>query len=503
MGASDRRSSQFVSSFIAMQQEQQQQQKEKARGRNEHDNELDDGDDDESGGVETATTSVLMHYFLKSHGGAHALQCVCSLLATIAGWMVIIIISSCCWFNSSSGGGSSSSSSSSSSNSLSTLTMTLMRRCMIFAMMKHVSGLFAATFLTARAIPQVGLSQARVWMQDLVRDPVSQYVFYAACLLLWLPPNSSSKGAAAATGAAATAAAATAAATATASTQLLAWWQAYSLVPALLVGPIVLRETISTMLVISDVLVLWTCSSGSPRRTRRHSHQEDDADEEDDSLTNLDGNNSSVLSLVQTFLKMSTSVVNAIMSILVTPTVWRSATNNVQERQAILAKLTSRASLVLEVLVGLLLVVDVIKSLLAWTFGSGGGGGGGGGATKSPYMTMSSILRRVVCTRLYVHYLWLRRRKIHRLATKIRGGAGQFPFHVLNVLMDPVAAMGCSSSFNILNHHQTNAKDIVNERLYHQQRSSKESKNGDSARGGSSKKDHLTWRDYSVMALSS
>jgi hypothetical protein len=272
---------------------------------------------------------------------------------------------------------------------------------------------------------------------------------------------------------------------------LLAWWQAYSLVPALLVGPIVLRETISTMLVISDVLVLWTCSAAT-RRTSRHS-QEDDADE-DDSLTDFESNSSSVLPLVQTFLKMSTSAVNAVMSILVTPTVWRSATNNVQERQAILARLTSRTSLVLEVLVGLLLVVDVLKSLVAWAFG--GGAAAAATTSSSSYMTMPSILRRVICTRLYVHYLWLRRRKIHRLATKIRGGAGQFPFHVLNVLLDPVAAMGRTSS-NTKNQDQNNAKDNKNARHYYQQqRTSPTESNG-------KKKDELTWRDYLVMALGS
>jgi hypothetical protein len=45
---------------------------------------------------------------------------------------------------------------------------------MLFAMVKHVSGLLATTFLTARAIPDVGFREARVWMEQLAIDPVSQ-----------------------------------------------------------------------------------------------------------------------------------------------------------------------------------------------------------------------------------------------------------------------------------------------------------------------------------------
>lgn len=41
------------------------------------------GTSDDGGSVEAAPSSVLAHYFLKSHGGAHALQSVCSLLAVL------------------------------------------------------------------------------------------------------------------------------------------------------------------------------------------------------------------------------------------------------------------------------------------------------------------------------------------------------------------------------------------------------------------------------------
>ena len=43
-------------------------------------------DDDEDDRVEAAPASIVVYYFLKSHGGAHVLQCFCSLLATGAGF---------------------------------------------------------------------------------------------------------------------------------------------------------------------------------------------------------------------------------------------------------------------------------------------------------------------------------------------------------------------------------------------------------------------------------
>jgi hypothetical protein len=35
-------------------------------------------------------------------------------------------------------------------------------------------------------IPEIGLGQARRWMERLARRPVSQYVLYTALLMVWL-----------------------------------------------------------------------------------------------------------------------------------------------------------------------------------------------------------------------------------------------------------------------------------------------------------------------------
>ena len=310
-----------------------------AMGTSDEANVIEDG-----GGVEAAPTSVLANYFLKSHGGAHAVQCACSLLAALSATGALFIPTS-------------------------PLRLMLIKRSMLFAMTKHVSGLLAATSMTATAIPEVGLRKARAWIEKLAQDPVSQYVFYAALILLWLP--SSTK----------------------------AWWLQWPLTshlaPGVLLGPILLREATSTAFVISDILILLTTSGGKENVPR--------------------------------ILQVGQSLSNAFMSVLVTPSVWKSA--NAQTRQKILAKLASRASLVLELCVGLLLSMDALLSLLEFSF-----------QHERPPLT--DVVKRIFCARLYLNFLWVRRRKIIKLGTQLRGGAAQFPFRVLDIILDPRASMG-------------------------------------------------------------
>jgi hypothetical protein len=301
---------------------------------------------DDGGGVEAAQSSVLAHYFLKSHGGAHALQCLTSLLATLSGVAAITLFAG------------------------KPMGFTLLQRTMMFAMIKHVSGLLASASIAAKAIPKIGLSQARQWMEQIALDPVSQYVFYTALVLLWLPSKSRLDA---------------------------CWWYKIAWIPPILVGPILVREIISNMLVISDILVLWSVGG--------------------------DANG------IESVLKISQSAINAIMSALVSPTIWRSA--DPAERQAILAKLVSRVSLVLEGSVGVLLLADLGIGFVQTAFLSG--------ANRPPFR---ESLVRLVCVRLYLHFLWVRRKKIAKVAVTLRGGATKLPFWFLDFVYEPVKSMG-------------------------------------------------------------
>lgn len=321
------------------------------------------------GGVEAAPASVVVHYFLKSHGGAHALQCCFSVLAALAGLGAVIV-----------------------PKKNSTLQITLLKRCFFFAMIKHVAGLIAAAFLAAKGsiAESGGFYRAAALMHDLAKDPISQYLFYTANILLWLP-STATKVPKATKGATETVSAA--------ASPTLVWWQAYRMAPVLLVGPVVLRELISTALVISDVLVLWACSTTSASSA-----------------------------FVKRLLAVSQAIVNAFMSLLVTPKVWRSATAS--QRQAILAKLTSKISLAMELAVGVLLTIDSGLAVIRFLF------------TPENRPGVIDLMKRLICTSLYLQFLLTRRRKIRRLATTVRGGASQVPLYVLSVLADPRSSMG-------------------------------------------------------------
>ena len=342
-----------------------------------------DDDVDDSGGVAASPSAVVASYFLTSHGGAHALQSLCSLLAATAGMGAIGLAGR--------GGGSGGSQ---NHHHHLELSLTLLKRACAFALIKHVSGVAAAALLTARAIPDVGFGPARRWMQHLALDPVSQYCFYSALLLVWLPSRAS------------TIATTSTSAAATSSTAPPdAWWTSHAIITLFLAGPIVLREVVSTALVTGDVLLLLSAASQQPEG----------------------GGTAGAARL----LALASSVVNAAFSVLVTPRVWRGATP--AQKQAVLAKLVQKCSLALEVAVGALLALDAVRAVMEWLF-----------APQRP--SLVNVLKRGACARWYVMFLRTRRHKIRRLAEQVRGGALHVPQYVLEVLLDPPAAMGLPPS---------------------------------------------------------
>jgi len=341
-----------------------------------------------AGGVQASPTSVIANYFLKSHGGAHMLQSASSLLATACALGCLLVTSRY------SPPTSTDAASAAVAMGNAKWTLVLLRRTMIFAMVKHVSGLLASASVAAKAIPKIGISQSRKWMEDIVREPVAQYVFYTALILLWLP----TKGLLLASP------------TSTTSNSIAAtwWWpKQRCIVTCFLVGPILVREIVSNMLIISDVLVLWSVGSNADN------------------------------GVLERLLEISQSIINAVMSLLVSPTKWRAA--DPARRQEILAGLVSKVSLFLEAGVGGILVVDLAISLLKMVFGALVMGG----TRPSWYETLTKL----IVIRLYVHYLvWIRRKNLTKLATEMRGGAVQLPFWVLDSLYDPAKALGISST---------------------------------------------------------
>jgi hypothetical protein len=315
------------------------------------------GTSDDGGSVEAAPSSVVAHYLLKSHGGAHALQSICSLFA------VLLSVGACL-----------------APSTNTKWQLIFLKRAMLCAMTKHLAGLLAATGMTATAIPKVGLGQARRWMEQLARDPVSQYVFYAALMLVWLS-----------------------------STPVTAtrWFSNLPVVgkyiPLVLVGPVLLREVISVTFVVSDILLLLHQSTSS---SNYHP------------------------AAAAALWKAGHAIANAVLSLLVTPTLWRNST--AAQRQAILARMTAKASLIMELCTGLLIVADALVGI--WEF------------AMTPPQTarprLMTVAQRILCARLYVNFLWVRRTKIRQLGQQVRGGAAQVPGRILDALYDPCGAMG-------------------------------------------------------------
>lgn len=305
----------------------------------------------EDHGVEASTSSLVAHYFLHSHGGAHAIQSICSFMAVLTCLLSFL------------------------PQQKPLQQIQWMQRAMISAMTKHVSGILAAAIMAAKAIPTAGWRTAKGWMEELALDPVSQYVGYAALILVWLTTISA-----------------------------LPWGA-----KVVLLGPILLREFISMAFVLSDVLVLTSSHHVLP----------------------------------------GTSFIHAIMSLLMTPAQWRPAT--AVQRQILLAKLTSRISLVMEVMVGVWLVLDVLSYLLPIVPVS----------TNAP----GTVVKKVMCTASYVQFLWRRRLRISKLANTIRGGARYVPLVIMDALLHPATAMGL---------------ELTTDR---------------------STEVPLTWKDYTIMAL--
>ena len=350
----------------------------------------DHNNDEDGGGVEGSPSAILVNYFLNSHGGAHAFQCVCSLLASsaaVASLLVSVFLRN--------------------KNFNSNLYMTqlvLLKRTMIFACAKHITGLLGASILAAKAIPEVGLSKARIWMKQLARDPISHYIFYTACILLWLTSGSR----------ASTLNGSSQAAQFVFSAVRLPW------IPFVLVGPVLIRETLSTLLVILDVLVL--CST---------------------SRSKSGASNDSKSQSIQNLLHMAQMAIDITISLIVTPRRWRSA--DAASRQELLAKFSSKMSLVLEVVVGLVMVFDAIGRLTQFLFGTSFLNSSIGGGAKAK-LGLFVVIQRLAITCFYIQFLSTRKRHVADLTTSARGGTAHLPFHVSDTLLDPRAAMGLETT---------------------------------------------------------
>ena len=320
---------------------------------------------DESGGVSPSTSAVIANYFLKSHGGVHGIQSVFSLLSTLFGLSALFlpaISSKITW----------------------KIRVQLAYRCLLCALTKHLSSFLAVATISAARIPDIGWRDTRNKIEGLALDPVAQYLFYCALLLLWIDGSHTAHN--------------------ISSGHLgemeAPWYLKQNIIffsTLCILGPILLREVVSTLWVVGDVLVLIQ-STKSPMRPYR-------------------------------ILKAAHSVIDAIMSILLKPSTWRDSSSITQQK--LLATLVGRTSLVLEVGTCMILVYDALRAFLIFSISS-----------IEERGSLLDLSRRLLCTRLFINFMFVRRKKIGILFNQIRGGAAFIPERVFETLMEPEKAMG-------------------------------------------------------------
>jgi hypothetical protein len=375
--------------------------------------------------VPPATSAVVANYFLKTHGGTHAIQCILSLLASMLGMACLLLPSfpTAELVTAKSTAGIDAQQISRGIY-LACTKYQLLQQTLLLAVAKHLSGLIGALLLGAAKIPQLGIRDTRRHLERVASDPVGQYLFYCSLLVVWMNwfggggsgmiqymaglkgavvsiMNSSTASSAAADGSSEQG---------TVAADLLnalsqsppPWYLSQSrfgsIIPIVMLTPILLREIISIIWVMSDVLTLIFTSSGG-----------------------LAGK------FMLGVLSSSRSVLDAFMSILITADKWRKADSF--QRQLTLANLVSQCSLGMELIMGAVLIGDAIVAFAGKT-----------GAAAGDRLPFKAVLGKIICAHLYLNFLLSRRKKIQVLVGSIRGGA--ILDRMLDVLIDPKKEMG-------------------------------------------------------------
>jgi len=368
--------------------------------------------------VQPSTSAVIANYFLKTHGGTHLLQCVLSLLASVLGMACLVLPP----FPSAAALVAATASNNNNNNKVASVTSVqlskrilnsttkhqLLQQTLLLAMAKHVSALVGAVILGAQRIPTLGIRNARRHLESVAVDPVGQYLFYCSILVVWLGWFGGASGVEFVSGlrrsvisiqntASAAVAGGAENAEVEAMSQLLdvlsqsspPWFLSQShggaIISIIMLTPILLREVISIIWVVSDVLSLAFTTSGG-----------------------ITGK------FCQGILSTARSILDAFMSIVISSDQWRKADSF--QRQRTLARLVSQISLVLEVIVGAVLFGDAIQAFWGFSFG----GGATSGAVVGTRLPLKIVVGKMACAHLYINFLLSRRRKIHALVGSIR-----------------------------------------------------------------------------------
>lgn len=358
--------------------------------------------------------SVVADYFLHTHGGTHAAQCLLSLLAAALGLACLTLPAV-----------PSPAAIAATAPSADALARRLLRaaarhdllqQTLLLAAAKHAVGLLGAASLGASArhgIPRLGVREARRHLEAVASDPVGRYLFYCALLSVWLGwfgggaagggAREYAAGLRGSVVAVTHASAATAEDAPSAVPQLLdalarhppPWFLARAtggaVVPVFLLAPVLLREVGAVLWVLADVLSLATAGDGMAHR------------------------------LGAAVLGAGRAVLDAVLGPLLPADAWRRADS--RARQRALAGLVARLSRAPELAVGGVLVADAAHA--AW--GCAVGGPAPGGAAGGRWVRCRRVAGTAACARLYLRFLAQGRHGRAAAIGSVRDGAARPP----------------------------------------------------------------------------
>ena len=330
--------------------------------------------------------TLLADYIVRTNGGTHLVQTLLSLVAVSMGVACLLLPP----FPGIQNNKSTTAETLSLSMLRSSTKYRLMQQTLLLGAVRFLVAMLGAINLSASRIRQLGLRNARRHLEEVALHPVGQCLFSCSLLVAWL--NSSAMGdyAASMRGSVvsimngAGTSGEDGASTATTRSQLLdllsqqppPWFSSReyggAVIPLLILGPLLLRETISIVWTFSDLISISVSGTGPLSR------------------------------LASSLTSATRSILDMFMFVLFKSEDWRNADSF--HRQKSLSRLVDRWSQLLEWAVGALLAGDAAHSFWTLAFVPSSSTGGN--------MTFKRVLYKAICANMYVSALSSRRRRI-------------------------------------------------------------------------------------------
>lgn len=326
--------------------------------------------------------TLLADYIVKTNGGTHIVQTLLSLVAVSMGVACLLLPP----FPRIQNNKSTTAESLSLSMLRSSTKYKLMQQTLLLAAVRYLVAMLGAINLSASQIRQLGIRNARRHLEQVALHPVGQCLFSCSLLVAWLKSSAMGDYAASMRGSVVSVMNSSGeggVSTTTTRSLLLdllsqqppPWFSSReyggAVIALLILGPLLLRETISIIWTFSDLISISVSGDGPLSR------------------------------LASSLTSATRSILDIFMFILFKSEDWRNADSF--HRQKSLARLVARWSQLIEWAVGALLTGDAVHSFWTLAFVPS--------SSTGSNMTFKRVLGKAVCANMYVSFLLSRRRR--------------------------------------------------------------------------------------------